>query len=462
MDGEPLPSSAESGGQDARDGLDIEALKRRFTERSAKVGIIGLGYVGLPLVKAFNAGGFHVTGFDVDAEKVRQLEAGRSYIRHIPSSEIEDLVAHGRFRPTTDFSKIRAMDAILICVPTPLTGHREPDLSFVERTAEAIAPHLRAGQLVVLESTTYPGTTEELLRPILERGGLKSGADLFIAYSPEREDPGNPNFGTATIPKIVGGDGAAALDLAAALYGGVVPEVIPVSSPAAAEAVKLTENVFRAVNIALVNELKVIYEAMGIDVWEVIEAAETKPFGFMPFYPGPGLGGHCIPIDPFYLTWRAREFGVTTRFIELAGQINTAMPLHVVGRLGEALDKRFGKGLNGARVLVVGAAYKKNVDDIRESPALRILTLLRERGARVDYYDPYIPEIKTAREHAELSGMKSIDWTTENLEAYDAALICTDHDSIDYEALVQNCPLVVDTRNATRGVEHARERVIKA
>ncbi len=462
MGNKTATSPSKKSGVEPRDNVDIEVLKRRFVERTAKIGVIGLGYVGLPLVKACGASGFEVTGFDVDRAKITQLEAGRSYIRTIPSSTIREMVDGGRFRATVDFAEAGAMDAILICVPTPLNRNREPDLSYVERTAEAMVPHLRAGQMIVLESTTYPGTTSELVRPILERGGLKSGRDLFIAYSPEREDPGNPKYETSTIPKVVGGDGPMAAELAATLYEQIVTQVISVSSPAVAEAVKLTENIFRAVNIALVNELKLIYEKMGIDVWEVIDAAKTKPFGFMPFYPGPGLGGHCIPIDPFYLTWKARQYDVNTRFIELAGEINTAMPLHVVRRLGEALDERAGKGLNGARVLVVGAAYKRNVDDIRESPALRILSFLRDRGAAVDYYDPYIPEIRTTREYAELSGMRSIEWTPENLATYDAALICTDHDCIDYEALVRNCPLVVDTRNATRDVEVFRERIVKA
>ena len=453
---------AETTASQVSQGFDLEALKRGFEGRTATVGVIGLGYVGLPLVKAFNASGFPVTGFDVDREKIAQLEAGASYIRTIPSSAVREMVDGGRFHATAEFAEIAAMDAILICVPTPLNRYREPDLSYVERTAEAIAPHLRAGQLIVLESTTYPGTTTELLRPILERGGLKSGRDFFLAYSPEREDPGNPEFETSTIPKVVGGDGPVAAELAAMLYEQIVTQVVPVSSLATAEAVKLTENIFRAVNIALVNELKVIYEKMDIDIWEVIDAAKTKPFGFMPFYPGPGLGGHCIPIDPFYLTWKARQYGVNTRFIELAGEINAAMPLHVVRRLGEALDERAGKGLRGARVLVVGAAYKKNVDDTRESPALMILDLLRDRGGAVDYYDPYIPEIPTTRKYPELSGMQSIEWTAENLATYDAALICTDHDCIDYEALVRNCPLVVDTRNATRDVECARDRIVKA
>jgi UDP-N-acetyl-D-glucosamine dehydrogenase len=441
--------------------LDVEALKLSFTERRAKIGVIGLGYVGLPLVKALNAGGYPVTGFDIDREKIAQLKAGESYIRMISSATVREMVDSGRFHATADFTETAAMDAILICVPTPLDHNREPDLSYVEHTAEAIAPHLRAGQLIVLESTTYPGTTTELLRPILERCGLKSGRDFFLAYSPEREDPGNPNFETSTIPKVVGGEGPVAAGLAATLYGQIVTQVVPVSSLATAEAVKLTENIFRAVNIALVNELKVIYEKMDIDIWEVIDAAKTKPFGFMPFYPGPGLGGHCIPIDPFYLTWKARQYDVGTRFIELAGEINTAMPLHVMQRLGEELGERTGKALNGARVLVVGAAYKKNVDDIRESPALRILGLLRDRGAAVDYYDPYIPEIKMTREHADLSGMRSIEWSAENLKIYDAALICTDHDGVDYEALVENCALVVDSRNATKHIEVHRERIVK-
>ena len=443
-------------------GVDPGALKGRILDKTAKIGVIGLGYVGLPLVGTFSGRGYKVVGFDVDEAKVEQLTAGNSYIRHIPSKAVKQQVDEGLFRATTDFSEISAVDAILICVPTPLTTSREPDLSYVEGTAEAILPHLHLGQLIVLESTTYPGTTVEFLRPILERGGLRSGKDFFLAYSPEREDPGNPDYQTSSIPKVVGGDEPEALALALALYGEVVAEVVPVSSTATAEAVKLTENIFRAVNIALVNELKVIYEQMGIDIWEVIEAAKTKPFGYMPFYPGPGLGGHCIPIDPFYLTWKAQKCGIATRFIELAGEINTAMPLRVIQRLGEELDKRAGKVLNGARVLVVGAAYKKNVDDIRESPALRILSHLRACGARVDYYDPYIPEIQTTREHAALSGMRSIDWTPENLEVYDAALICTDHDSVDYGALVAHSELVIDTRNATRAVHDLPERIVRA
>jgi UDP-N-acetyl-D-glucosamine dehydrogenase len=438
------------------------ALKQRILDRDARIGVIGLGYVGLPLARAFADAGFTVTGFDVDDAKTARLNSGKSYFRHIPDDAVAALVEAGRFRATGDFSEFGAMDALLICVPTPLTVHREPDLRFVVSTAEAIAPHLRAGQLVVLESTTWPGTTREVIKPILEAGGLVSGEDFFLAYSPEREDPGNREYGAANVPKIVGGDGADAAGLAEALYGQVAGTVVPVSSTATAEAVKLTENVFRAVNIALVNELKLVYERMGIDVWEVIDAAKTKPFGFMPFYPGPGLGGHCIPIDPFYLTWKAREHGLSTRFIELAGEINTNMPRHVVQRLAEALDARAGKGLNGSRILILGVAYKKNVDDTRESPAFPLIELLEARGAHVDYHDPYVPEIPPTREHAALAGRRSIAWAEAALAGYDAALIVTDHDDVDYAALVAGCPLVVDTRNATRDVTQHRERIVKA
>jgi UDP-N-acetyl-D-glucosamine dehydrogenase len=339
------------------------------------------------------------------------------------------------------------MDAILICVPTPLGRHREPDLSYVTRTAEAVAACLRPGQLVVLESTTYPGTTTEIVRPILERSGLLSGRDIFLAYSPEREDPGNIQHATSAIPKVVSGDGAAAQSLALALYGAIVREVVPVSTPATAEAVKLTENIFRAVNIALVNELKQVYAAMGIDIWEVIEAARTKPFGFMPFYPGPGLGGHCIPIDPFYLTWKAREFGIATRFIELAGEINTAMPELVVDALAKALDRQAGRGLNGSDILLVGLAYKRNVDDTRESPALSLIRQMEARGARVAYHDPLIPVLPATREHPELAGRRSVDLTDEAIGLFDAVLIATDHDAVDYGALARSARLIVDTRN---------------
>ncbi|MBF0095474.1 MAG: nucleotide sugar dehydrogenase, partial [Alphaproteobacteria bacterium] len=365
-------------------GESAADLLRRMRERAARVGVIGLGYVGLPLARAFAGKGFSCLGFDVDPAKVEALNAGRSYIRHIADADIAAMRATGRFEATGDFRRIAEADALLICVPTPLTRHREPDMSFIVGTGEAIAPHLRPAQLVVLESTTYPGTTTEVLRPILERGGLKAGEDIFLAFSPEREDPANPDFTTSTIPKVIGADDDMARSLASALYGAIVERLVPVSSTATAEAVKLTENIFRSVNIALVNELKLIFTRMGIDVWEVIEAAKTKPFGFMPFYPGPGLGGHCIPIDPFYLTWKAREFEVATRFIELAGQINTAMPAYVVDVLAEALGQRFERSLKGSRVLLLGMAYKKNVDDTRESPALKLIELIEKRGAVVD------------------------------------------------------------------------------
>ncbi len=442
--------------------IAVAALLDRIVRRQASVGVIGLGYVGLPLVQAFAAEGFTVRGFDVDDEKVAKLEAGESYIRHIPSERIARLKASGHFVASADFDGLAEVDAMLICVPTPLAAGQEPDMTYVIGTAEAIATRLRPGQLVILESTTYPGTTVEVIQPILERGGLRSGKDFYLAYSPEREDPGNPDFGTAGIPKVVGGDGTAALQLAKTLYDQVVIATVPVSDTQTAEAVKLTENIFRAINIALVNELKQVYEAMGIDVWEVIDAARTKPFGFMPFYPGPGLGGHCIPIDPFYLAWRARAFDQETRLIGLAGEINTAMPGYVVERLRQALQGRQGKGLETARVLVVGLAYKKNVDDLRESPALTLIELLEAEGAAADYHDPFIPEIMRTREHPELAGRRSVPWTAESLAGYDAALIATDHDGLDYGLLIDNVPLVVDSRNivARKGLQS--DRVVKA
>lgn len=436
-------------------------LMDRIRHGTAIIGVIGLGYVGLPLVRACRRSGLTVLGFDLDPDKVSRLNAGQSYIHHIPDADIAAMAAGGGFVATADFARLAEADVVLICVPTPLTRHREPDMTYVAGTAETIARHARPGQLVCLESTTYPGTTLDLLRPVLERGGLRTGHDLFLAFSPEREDPGNSQYGAETIPKVVGADDGASQALAEAFYARFVPRVVPVSSSATAEAVKLTENIFRAVNIALVNELKLVYEAMGIDIWEVIDTARTKPFGFMPFYPGPGLGGHCIPIDPFYLTWKARAHDTATRFIELAGEINTAMPTHVVRRLGEALDARTGRGLNGARILVLGAAYKKNVDDVRESPALRILELLQARGARADYYDPFVAEIPPTREHPGLTGRRSVVWEPAAFAAYDAAFICTDHDGVDYAALVAHCPLVVDARNATRHVHDGRDRIVK-
>ncbi|TDQ78827.1 UDP-N-acetyl-D-glucosamine dehydrogenase [Dongia mobilis] len=438
------------------------ALLARIVSGRARIGIIGLGYVGLPLACVFAEKGFAVTGFDIDAAKTEKLAAGRSYIRHIPGRRIAPLVKAGRLAASSDFAGLKRMDAIIICVPTPLSRQREPDLSFVANTARTIARHLRKGQLVVLESSTYPGTTDDVVKPELEVGGLRSGRDFFLAYSPEREDPGNEQFGTAAIPKVVGGDGAAAGELAKALYDQVVVKTVPVTDAATAEAVKLTENIFRSVNIALVNELKVIFDAMGIDVWQVIEAAKTKPFGFMPFYPGPGLGGHCIPIDPFYLTWKAREFGISTRFIELAGEINTAMPRYVVARLTEALSTRAGKALKNARILIVGLAYKKNVDDMRESPALTLIDLLEAQGAKVDYHDPIITSVKPSREHPHLMGRRSVALSAATLGRTDAVLIVTDHDSIDYKALGRGAKLIIDTRDRMARAGWRGRNVVKA
>ncbi|GJD55172.1 nucleotide sugar dehydrogenase [Methylobacterium dankookense] len=425
----------------------MDDLARALTARTATLGVIGLGYVGLPLALAAVRAGFSVIGFDINPERVARINAGEPVISHLDTEGLRAAIATGRLRASTAMAELSLPDAILICVPTPLTPQREPDLSFIRVTAADIARTLRPGQLVVLESTTWPGTTEEVLKPILEAGGLKSGRDFFLAFSPEREDPGNDRHSLSTVPKVVGGDGAQARDLAERLYGAIVTRTVPVSSTAVAEAVKLTENIFRAVNIALVNELKVVYDAMGIDVWEVIEAASTKPFGYMPFHPGPGLGGHCIPIDPFYLTWKAREFDVATRFIELAGEVNRAMPHYVVERLAQALDRR-GRTLSGAAILMVGIAYKRNLDDMRESPALKLIALLEARGAQVRYHDPHVPDIPPSRAHGALAGRSSVALTPEALRACDAALIVTDHDGIDYAAILAHAPLVADTRNA--------------
>ena len=420
----------------------------RIKRRDAIVGIIGLGYVGLPLVKAITNAGLNVIGQDNDPAKIDKLNRGETYIAHLPGQDFKTLIDKKQFRATTDIKVLAEADAVLICVPTPITEHREPDLSFVEGSARAMATALRPGQLIILESTTYPGTTRDVMKPILEQTGLKSGTDFLIAYSPEREDPGNPSFETSTIPKVVGGDGPDALEAALALYNQFVPKTVPVSSLETAEAVKITENVFRAVNIALVNELKLVYGEMGIDVWEVIEAAKTKPFGYMAFYPGPGLGGHCIPVDPFYLSWKARAYDFPARFVELAGEVNDAMPRIVVERLGEQLSRRSKKSLNGARILMMGLAYKKNVDDLRESPAMVLYELLEARGAVVEYHDPFIPEIHETRDHPTLTGRKSVGLNAKSVASYDAALIVTDHDNVDYNLLVKNSILVVDTRNA--------------
>lgn len=437
-------------------------LLTRIQAKTARVGIVGLGYVGLPLAHAFSRVDFPVTGFDVDVKKITALSQSKSYIQYIHDDVIAEMNASGRFLATTDFSALKDVSAVLMCVPTPLTKHREPDMSYVVKTSRAIMPHLKKGHLIILESTTYPGTTAEVVRPILEESGLKAGVDFFLSYSPEREDPGNPDYRIDTIPKVVGADDSHSRAVAEALYRAVATGVVPVSSAATAEAVKLTENIFRCVNIALVNELKIVFDAMGIDVWEVIEAAKSKPFGFMPFYPGPGLGGHCIPIDPFYLTWKAHEYGIPTRFIELAGHINTSMPSHIVTRLLESLDQYRGRGLKGARILLMGVAYKKNVDDMRESPAIEIMSLLQNRGAIVSYHDPFIPHLKPSRGHRDLPGQSSIPLDAQVISGFDAVLICTDHDGIDYDALVQHSALVVDTRNATKNVTCHREKIVKA
>jgi UDP-N-acetyl-D-glucosamine dehydrogenase len=440
-----------------------------FGGKDVKIGIIGCGYVGLPLALRFADVGQRVTGFDTDQEKINKLNAGQSYIQHISADKIKQHVQGKRFAATTDFTRLREMDAVLICVPTPLDERREPDLSYVEKTAQSIAPNLHRGQLIVLESTTYPGTTEELVLPILEKGGLKCplargagsenvATDFYLAFSPEREDPGNKQFGLAQIPKVVGGINPASGRAAVALYAQIVSKVVPVSSTRAAEMVKLLENIFRCVNIALVNELKQLSLRMDLDIWEVIDSAATKPFGFMPFYPGPGLGGHCIPVDPYYLSWKAREYDFATRFIELAGEINTAMPYNVVDALVTALNTQE-KSVKGSKILLLGVAYKKDVDDLRESPSLKLLELLSARGAVLDYNDPYFPALHKMR-HYDFSNMKSVELSPERLATYDCVLIATDHTSYDYDAIVRHSKLVVDTRNATRHVRQDREKVV--
>lgn len=440
----------------------LATLSGRLSDRTATIGIIGLGYVGLPLAAACSRAGFNVVGLDIDETKTATLNSGMSYIDAVPSEELAEYVVDKRFEATTDFAELSRCDVIVICVPTPLSKQREPDLSYVSGTANHIADRLRPGQLIVLESTTYPGTTLEVLKPILEAGGLKSGDEFWLGFSPEREDPGNKKFGTASIPKVVAGDGQQASQLVQAFYAAVVEKVIPVSTPSVAEAVKITENVFRAVNIALVNELKVIYDAMGIDVWEVIDAASSKPFGYMPFYPGPGLGGHCIPIDPFYLTWKSREYGLPTRFIELAGEINVAMPQYVIARLQDELDRQQAVALSAARVLILGLAYKKNVSDVRESPSFALMELLEKRGTDVDFHDPHAGEIPVTREHAELAGRKSVKLTADSLTGYNVVLLATDHDAIDYELVANNARLIVDTRNAFARLGLQGKNVVKA
>jgi UDP-N-acetyl-D-glucosamine dehydrogenase len=434
-------------------------LAAKINDHAAQIGVIGLGYVGLPLVLRFTEEGFHVLGFDIDPGKVNKLNKGESYIKHIPGEHIRRLRDSGLFEATADYSRLADADAIIICVPTPLDKNHGPDMSYIEITSDEIAKMLRPGQLVSLESTTYPGTTREILLPKFERRGLKVGRDYFLVFSPEREDPGNPKYNTQNIPKVVGGVTPRCQNLGVNLYGQIVDRVISVSTPEAAEFTKILENTFRSVNIALVNELKMLADRMNVDIWEVIEGASSKPFGFMPFYPGPGLGGHCIPIDPFYLAWKAKELNFSTHFIELAGEINTKMPAYVVAKLGDALNDQ-GKCLKGARVLLLGIAYKKDIDDMRESPALEVIELLREKGAKVLYNDPLILRIPKVRKHD--LDMKSSPLTTRLLKSVDAVMIITDHTAYDYSWIVEQAPLVVDTRNATRNVRKHRGKIIKA
>jgi UDP-N-acetyl-D-glucosamine dehydrogenase len=434
----------------------MEIIKK-ISDKSAVIGIIGLGYVGLPLAMEFGKAGFCVTGFDIDPAKIKLLKEGKSYISYIPSDKIRALIQEHSLLPTSDFSGLKDADCIVICVPTPLKKNREPDLSYVLNTTRTVAKYLRKGQLVVLESTTYPGTTDEEMRAILEDTGLKAGKDFYLAYSPEREDPNNREFSTATIPKVVGGYTKRCLDVAQALYDCIIIKTVPVSSTKAAEATKLLENIYRSVNIALVNELKMLFDKMGIDIWEVVEAAKTKPFGFQAFYPGPGLGGHCIPIDPFYLTWKAREYGFDTRFIKLAGKINTYMPYYVVQRTIDALNGR-GVPIDNAKILILGLAYKKDVDDTRESPSLKLIELFLERGAKVDYNDPYIPKTRKLRQY-DLK-MKSVALTKANLAKYDCVVISTNHSSYNYRFIVRNSRLIVDTRNAAG--KFSSKKIVKA
>jgi UDP-N-acetyl-D-glucosamine dehydrogenase len=438
---------------------EVDLLKHRLIRRESTVGVIGLGYVGLPLVLRFGEVGFRVVGFDIDTAKVKLLNDGVSYIEHVPTPRVQALVSARVFEATSDLGRLVEADAVIICVPTPLTRHREPDLRYIVKTADAVAATLRRNQLVCLESTTYPGTTDEILLPRLECRGLRVGEDFFLAFSPEREDPGNAQYDTATIPKVVGGVTANCLALATTLYAQAIKQVVPVASTRVAEATKILENVYRAVNIALVNELKIAFERMGINVWDVIEAAKTKPFGFQPFYPGPGLGGHCIPIDPFYLTWKAREYGVATRFIELAGEINAGMPSYVIHRLMDALNER-GKALKGSRILVLGAAYKKDTDDPRESPGLEIMEELIQKGGRVDYSDPHLPRLPVVRRHS--IDLTSVSLSEASLRQYDAVLLVTDHSRFPYDLIHRSASLIVDSRNAFRARGFTGSHVVSA
>ncbi len=430
--------------------VDSAELRNKIESRTALVGIIGLGYVGLPLALTFAEQGFPVLGFDIDSQKVDALHGGNAYIKHLDWGRVTTAIGSGRLRATADFQQLGQPDALLVCVPTPLTPQREPDMSYVVGTVRQIASSLRPGQLIVLESTTYPGTTDELVRGILEATGFACGRDFFLAFSPEREDPGNPKYGTATIPKVVGGVDSISGDLAQTLYDNVISSTVRVSSARTAEATKLLENIFRAVNIALVNELKIVFDRMGIDVWEVLDAAATKPFGFMRFNPGPGWGGHCIPLDPFYLTWKAREYGVTAKFIELAGEVNEQMPRYVVEKLRLALNDRR-KAVKDSKILVLGLAYKKNVDDARESPAFVIIDLLLQQGAAVSYHDPHVPKAPSVRSWPQLPAMTSVPLEPATLASFDAVLIVTDHSAVDYELVARHAALVIDTRGVYRG-----------
>lgn len=437
-----------------------DTLLSKINNKEHVVGIIGLGYVGLPLALEFVSKSVKTIGFDIDATKIPVLNSGKSYIKHISSERIGEAVKTGLFEATADFSRIPEVDAVIIAVPTPLNKHREPDLSYVENSAKVAAQYLREGQLVVLESSTYPGTTKEILLPLLEKAGKgKVGEGFFLAFSPEREDPNNPHYNTATIPKVVGGMTPACLEIAKAVYDQIIVKTITVSSPEAAEATKLLENIYRSINIALVNELKMVFDKMGIDVWEVIDAAATKPFGFNAFYPGPGLGGHCIPIDPFYLTWKARQYEIGTKFIELAGEVNTYQPYYVIERCADIMNTHR-KTLNGSKVLILGAAYKKDIDDMRESPSLKLIELLEEKGAEIDYNDPYIPVLPATRKYK--FDMKSVELTAENIASYDLVLLSTDHTGYDYEHIAKHAKLIVDTRNAFGKHNQKSEKIFKA
>jgi UDP-N-acetyl-D-glucosamine dehydrogenase len=437
------------------------SLQQKFADRSAAVGVVGLGYVGLPLLLAYAKQGFRAVGIDIDAGKPEALLAGRSYIKHIPGEHVAEALAAGKLEATTNFSVIAGLDAIILCVPTPLDEHFEPDLSYVTDTVDAVVPHLKAGQVLSLESTTYPGTTDEEVVTRVEKAGFKVGENIHVVYSPEREDPGNPKFSATNIPKVVGGVSAACLDAGVALYEAAFEQVVPVSSCKVAELTKLLENIYRAVNIGLVNELKIAADRMGIDIWEVIRAASTKPFGFTPFYPGPGLGGHCIPIDPFYLTWKAREYGVHTRFIELAGEINRGMPDYVIHRSMEALNSR-GKPVKGSKVLLLGLAYKANVDDMRESPTFALLDGFKRLGAEVSYYDPHVPVVGPTREHMNWAGTRSVEWNEATLRAQDCIVISTHHAAFDLQQLAAWSDLIIDTRNAMATIATPSGLVIKA